>query len=396
MRLRVLILCVLVPLVLWAGLPLASQGASTAQLADKIAETRSKISRKKGTERVLSSDIQQWSSKIDRLEGKIGSLQARQGEIEADLAAKKAELAEIQSALRSERARLVRLRARLAVTQRMLERRLVEMYVADRPDALSVVLNSDGFAELLERGEFIRRIADADRNIVTVVRTAKRDAARTEAKLDTLEGRQREITAAVEARRNEVAAVKMELIGTRVGYQRTREGKARALSSVREDRQSLEGHLDGLEKEQAAIQARLAAAQHAAPSSAAGPIKRGSGQLIWPASGPISSGFGMRWGRLHAGIDMPLPNGTPLRASDGGRVMIAGWTGGYGNYTCIQHTGSMSTCYAHQTSIGVGVGQNVSQGQVIGASGNTGNSTGPHLHFEVRINGSPVDPMGYL
>jgi murein DD-endopeptidase MepM/ murein hydrolase activator NlpD len=79
-----------------------------------------------------------------------------------------------------------------------------------------------------------------------------------------------------------------------------------------------------------------------------------------------------------------------------GRVIIAGWTGGYGNYTCVDHGGSMSTCYAHQSSIGVGVGTSVSQGQVIGLSGNTGNSTGPHLHFEVRINGSPVDPMGYL
>ena len=396
MRVRVLILCVLVPLGLWGALPLVSSGASTAQLADKIEETRSKISRKKGTERVLSSDIAQWSSKIDRLEGKIGSLQARQGEIEADLAAKKAELIEIQGALRSERARLTRLRARLVVAQKMLERRLVEMYKADKPDALSVVLNSDGFAELLERGEFIRRIADADRNIVTVVRNAKRDAKKTEAKLDSLEERQRNITAAVEARRDEIAAVKMELIGTRVGYQKTREGKARALASVKEDRHALEGHLDGLEKEQAAVQARLAAAQHSSPNSAAGPIRRGSGQLIWPASGPVSSTFGPRWGRLHAGIDIPLPNGTPLRAADGGRVMIAGWTGGYGNYTCVQHTGSMSTCYAHQSSISVSVGQNVSQGQVIGSSGNTGNSTGPHLHFEVRINGSPVDPMGYL
>ena len=396
MRVRVLILCVLMPLALWAGLPLASQGASTGQLADKIEETRSKISAKRGTERVLSSDIARWSSKIDRLQGKIGSLQARQGEIEADLAAKKAELIEIQGALRSERARLVRLRSRLVVAQRMLERRVVEMYKADKPDALSVVLNSDGFAELLERGEFIRRIADADRNIVTVVRTAKRDAVKTEAKLDSLEERQREITAAVERRRDEVAAVKMELIGTRVGYQKTREGKARALANVRVDRQGLEQHLHGLEKEQAAVQARLAASAHASPNSAAGPIRRGSGSLIWPASGPVSSGFGMRWGRLHAGIDIPLPVGTPLRASDGGRVMIAGWTGGYGNYTCIQHTGSMSTCYAHQSSIGVGVGQSVSQGQVIGSSGNTGNSTGPHLHYEVRINGSPVDPMGYL
>ena len=76
--------------------------------------------------------------------------------------------------------------------------------------------------------------------------------------------------------------------------------------------------------------------------------------------------------------------------------MIAAYTGGYGNYTCIQHTGSLSTCYGHQSSFAVSAGQSVKQGQVIGSSGNTGNSTGPHLHFETRINGSPVDPMGYL
>ena len=104
----------------------------------------------------------------------------------------------------------------------------------------------------------------------------------------------------------------------------------------------------------------------------------------------------MRWGRLHAGIDIPLPEGTGLRAAAGGRVAIAGWVGGYGNYTCIQHSGALSTCYGHQSRSACPSGRAVSQGQVIGASGNTGNSTGPHLHFEVRINGSPVDPLGYL
>ena len=104
----------------------------------------------------------------------------------------------------------------------------------------------------------------------------------------------------------------------------------------------------------------------------------------------------MRWGRLHAGVDIAVPSGTPVHAAKSGRVLIAGWVSGYGNYTCINHGGGISTCYGHQSSIGVSVGQSVKQGQVIGSSGCTGHCFGPHVHFEVRINGSPVDPMGYL
>ncbi len=104
----------------------------------------------------------------------------------------------------------------------------------------------------------------------------------------------------------------------------------------------------------------------------------------------------MRWGRLHAGIDIGAAEGTPIRAADSGKVVLLGWTGGYGNYTCVQHSASMATCYAHQSRYGTSMGANVSKGQVIGYVGNTGNSFGAHLHFEVRINGSPVDPMGYL
>ena len=391
MRLRVLLVCLLVPLLLWGAVPMLSSGQQPLQ--ERIEKAREKIGRKKGTERLLTSDIRAYTQRIQRLQGRIGGLQRRQATVEADLAAKRAELVEIQARLRSERARLVRLRARLRETKRVLAKRLGEMYKADRPDILRVVLNSDGFADMLERGEFIRRIADQDRRIVVIVRAAKKDATQTAARLDRLERRQQRVTQLVLARRNEIAAIKQELIGTRVGYENTKDGKARALANVREDRKELEDHVDGLEAEQAKVQARLASASG---TRAPGPIKKGSGQLIWPADGVVSSPFGQRWGRLHAGIDVPLSVGTPLRAADGGKVVIAGFTGGYGNYTCIQHTGSMSTCYAHQSSIGTTVGSTVSKVQVIGQSGNTGNSTGPHLHFEVRINGSPVDPMGYL
>ena len=394
MRLRVLLACLALPLVLWAVLPVGSLGQGN--LDEKIDRAREKIGKKKGTERVLTSDITAYTRRIRRLQGKIGSLQSRQQTLQSDLDQKKAKLVETQAKLRDERARLARLRARLVVVRRALSRRLIEMYKAERPDVLTVILNSDGFADLLSRGEFIARIADQDRRIVRIVKTAQQDAKATEARLDKLERRQQEITAQVLARRNEVAMVKQELIGTRVGYEQTQAGKQRALSKVRVDRDALEDHLAGLEKEQAKIQARLASAAGGGGGGKAGPIKRGSGQLVWPANGSISSPFGPRWGRLHAGIDIPLTNGTPLRAADGGRVAIAGVTGGYGNYTCIQHSGSLSTCYAHQASISVSVGQSVSQGQVIGRSGNSGNSTGPHLHFEVRANGSPVDPMGYL
>ncbi|HEV2771598.1 MAG TPA: M23 family metallopeptidase [Thermoleophilaceae bacterium] len=122
----------------------------------------------------------------------------------------------------------------------------------------------------------------------------------------------------------------------------------------------------------------------------------GTGKLIWPARGPINSPFGQRWGRLHAGIDIGVPSGTPVRAADAGRVVLSGPSGGYGNYMCIQHTRSLSTCYAHNSRLGARKGDRVRQGQVIARSGNTGNSTGPHLHFETRVNGKPVNPMRFL
>jgi len=119
-------------------------------------------------------------------------------------------------------------------------------------------------------------------------------------------------------------------------------------------------------------------------------------QFVMPTRGVWTSGFGYRWGRMHEGIDIAVPEGTPIRAAKAGTVAIAAYTGGYGNYTCIDHGGGIATCYAHQASFAVGVGASVAQGQVIGYSDCTGHCFGPHLHFEVRVNGTPVDPLGYL
>ncbi len=135
----------------------------------------------------------------------------------------------------------------------------------------------------------------------------------------------------------------------------------------------------------------------------AGPMSAPSAAgLIWPVDGTITSGFGGRSSpggvgtTYHEGLDIAVPEGTPIRAAKGGTVVIAAYTGGYGNYTCIDHGGGLSTCYGHQSGYAVSAGQSVDQGQVIGYSGNTGASTGPHLHFEVRVNGAAQDPLGYL
>jgi murein DD-endopeptidase MepM/ murein hydrolase activator NlpD len=121
--------------------------------------------------------------------------------------------------------------------------------------------------------------------------------------------------------------------------------------------------------------------------------------MIWPIEGTLSSPFGPRWGRVHEGLDISAPGGTPIKAAASGTVILMqseAESGGYGLFTCVDHGGGLSTCYAHQSEFGTSVGAEVSQGDVIGYVGNTGNSFGDHLHFETRVDGVAQDPLGYL
>ncbi|MEA2191434.1 MAG: hypothetical protein QOI73_1555 [Solirubrobacteraceae bacterium] len=403
MRVRVLLAAVASVLVLWAILPLGSAGQTSKQqelrsLQGRIDAARNKIGRKKGTERVLSTQIAGYQARIRKLQGKITTLGSRQDVIEADLAEKRSELERLQAVLRFERARLVRLRARLRLTRRVLRTRLVEIYKAGTPDFITVVLNSDGFADLLERGEFIARISDQDRKVVNAVAAAKLDATSSEKRLARLEDRQQQVTEVVQRRRDQIAAIKMQMIGTRVGYSRTKAGKAAALNKVRADRSHLQQHVDDLEAASNKIAGQLNVAQRQNAGDL--PVRQGSGSMIWPVNGPIAGAFGeQRPGHIPAGIDIAAPSGTPIHAADDGKVVLMqgiGASGGYGNYTCVQHTATMSTCYAHQSRFGTSMGARVRQGQVIGYVGNTGHSFGAHLHFEVRINGVPTQPLNYL
>ena len=377
-----------ITLALAAYLVLPLPGLS-APLPQRIEKKREQIAEARHKEGVLSSTIQQFSNRIETLQGEITATERRLERAQASLDRQRAELEEVRDQLEEARDRLERLRRELDTARRVLAARLVEIYKADSPDALTVVLESDGFGDLLERAEFLERISEQDRSITDHVRDL-RDQARDQAvELAELEEQEQLAAERILAERDQIAAAQSQLVSSRDQLAAARADKRGALATVRDSRVALEGDLRALEAEQARVQAALA-------NPAAGPIVQGSGQLVWPVSGPVVSPFGMRWGRLHAGVDIAVGSGTPIRAADSGRVVLMGWVGGYGNYTCIQHTGSLSTCYAHQSSFATSNGASVGQGQVIGYVGCTGHCFGDHLHFETRSGGSPVDPMGYL
>jgi murein DD-endopeptidase MepM/ murein hydrolase activator NlpD len=389
-RIAAFALLALAPLVLFASAPLGSSGRS---LQSKIDSAQHRVDRARNRESVLSTDVAAASNRINVLQNDITVLRRRQQLLQRNLDVKRAELNRLQDQLRVARARLAQLQARFAMSRRVLAVRLSEIYKADRPDALTVVLNSKGFADLLERSEFIERINDQDTRIIRTVRIA-RDAAQVASdRLARLESRQQSITTQVLIRRNEVASVRIRLAARRHEYARARAAKAAALEKVRAEKQDAQEDLSALEREQARIRGVLGGGQQID-----GPIRRGSGQFIWPVNGPITSPFCERrsWESCHPGIDIGVGSGTAIHAAASGVVAMAGPAGGYGNYTCIQHGGGISTCYGHQSSIQVSVGQHVSQGQVIGLSGCTGLCFGAHLHFEVRANGGVVNPLNYL
>jgi murein DD-endopeptidase MepM/ murein hydrolase activator NlpD len=353
-----------------------AQTGQAASLQQRLDQTQSKLSEADQREGVLTTDISEASKQIATLRGQVADLRNKQAVVAAELAKRQAELAKAQE-------RLGELRSRLKSAIRILGDRLVAIYKSGEPDLITVVLDSHGFDDLLDRTEYLQRLDDQDSSIVGRVRELRDETATT--------------VATVKAARDEIAARKQELDANRAQLeQRTAElASARsrqrgALSGVRTQQKKLEGDLGDIS---AQIQKQLGAL--GGSTLPAGPIRGAGSGFIWPVNGPITSPFGMRWGRMHEGIDIGVPAGTPIRAAKAGTIVIAAPTGGYGNYTCIDHGGGLSTCYAHQSSFARTSGS-IAQGSILGYVGCTGHCFGDHLHFEVRVSGTAVDPLGYL
>jgi murein DD-endopeptidase MepM/ murein hydrolase activator NlpD len=391
---RLILLALVLALGVAFGVPSAlgqSVWEQQQSLDSKIAGLQNEIAGAKHKEGVLTTEISGASSQIDALQGDIGALNAKLAALESDLAEHRSRLAQLQATYQEQTDNYNRLRRDHRIALDRLEARLVELYETADTSELDVLLQSSSLSALIEQIDYFQTIGEADKQLsdrlaflsdrmhLARLETAatKRDVAEATAVLAKKTDEQRAARDALVVRQNALAAA--------------RANQQSLLASVRSQRNEAEEDLATMQAASAEIAAQIRA--HSGSGSSGSGVS--SSGLIWPVNGPITSGFGWRWGRMHEGIDIGASCGTPIHAAAAGTVIFSGWMDGYGNFVIIDHGNGLATAYGHQSAIYVS-GGSVSQGQTIGAVGSTGHSTGCHLHFEVRVNGSPVDPLGYL
>jgi len=365
-------------------------GGQKAQVDARIAQLQHEIGASETHEGVLTSQLSSVAEALRSAQSAVDEAQQTLDRLSGELVAQRARLARLNVELRAETARLQRLRDEYVRAVHVLEQRVRARYMTEQPDMLSVLASVTSLSELVDNVEFPNRVGLQDERIVREVAAAKAHAAA--AREATLETRRlaASTVAAISTRTDEARKARDELAANRDSLLSAQRLESGALARARETREGYLSEVQALEAESAALGARIKAAQS---ESSATPSVPG---LVWPVSGPVTSGFGMRWGRMHTGIDIAVPAGTSVHAAAAGTVVYAGWMSGYGYLVAIDHGGGLATAYAHNSSLLVTVGQRVAQGQVVSLSGSTGHSTGPHVHFEVRVNGVPVDPLQYL
>ncbi|MBE9086735.1 peptidoglycan DD-metalloendopeptidase family protein [Tolypothrix sp. LEGE 11397] len=255
-----------------------------------------------------------------------------------------------------------------------------------------ILLQSENISDFISRRHQLKLVYQADRQILAKLNQ--------KAKLISQQ------KTAVEQQKNEIALIRLQLLAQKADYQAQAQSQSELIERLNSDRLALEAAQNQLEQDskniEILIQQKIAEAQAKTNSNSKSVIIRGTGMFAYPSDAPTSSPFGWRihpilgYRRFHAGLDFAASYGSTIRAADSGTVIFAGWYGGYGKAVIIDHGNGITTLYGHTSELFVSEGQGVQRGQAIAAVGSTGLSTGPHLHFEVRRNGTPVDPASYL
>ena len=330
-----------------------------------IEEKQAEFERVTSQEKSVTRDLNKIEAELDSLQDDLRDLQSRLSATEGNIARTEADIADAQ--------------ARLDVRTDYMLKRVRAMSEVGYVNYLEVVLGSRSFSDFLARFELLRQVLASDVALFREVREEKRQLEQKKAYL--------------EQQRAELVQLKTETTARKAAVEEKQQAKEALLAQLRDSKEAIQQALDELEKTSKQLQDYILQIQLAAQRAGGKPV------FIWPAVGPITSPFGSRFHpilkvyKMHTGIDIAVPRGTPVKAAAAGYVILAGWAGGYGKCVIIDHGGYWSTLYAHLDSIDVSLNQQVAQGQVIGKVGSTGYSTGPHLHFEVRYQGEPQDPL---
>ena len=400
------------------------------EVQDRLDEAQTDLQGVEQRKAVELSDLEQLDARRAELDRELADLNERLEAAEVELADSQAALDATTQELVATEAKLAETRTELVANQEAFAERARATYMyGGQPQWAGVLAGMDSISEF-ERGvKYARVVLDDDRRRVERITALEAVVERVTADLEDLQERRAAQRAVDAERRDAAAAIVAEREAVKSEADAEAEKRRRLVARLESDRrsyvamvQTLEADSLNLEEELRRIAAEERAAQLAAERQAARdaaaaaarvaaaapppapdpPAAPSTGAMVWPANGPVTSDFGWRthpiFGtrRFHAGIDIGAGYGVPIVAAQDGVVVSAGPYGGYGNAVALDHGGGLATFYAHQASVAVSSGESVSQGQVIGYVGSTGYSTGPHLHFEVRVNGSPTDPMQYL
>jgi murein DD-endopeptidase MepM/ murein hydrolase activator NlpD len=380
-------------------LPHAVGAGGTSAIEAKIAAERAKAARLSARLQLKRAQLHSVTLRYNDLQRQLSETNAAIGVVNGRIDTLDAQTASAERRIRWNTIQLNAAQRSLKLHDEMLHRRLVDIYENGDLSYLNVLMAARSFSEFVERWEDLRLLIAANQRAVRERRAAEQRVAAVEADLERTKlelDSEQELQQQARSQLGSLAAERQNLVAFAAEQRR----HAAAQVAQMEDLSAAEeAYLEGLIQER---ERELEAQRKAAGIAGGFESEGGPGSFSWPVTGTITSPFGWRSNpfggapEFHQGLDIAAPTGTTVTAAAGGTVLMAQWYGGYGNYILIDHGGGYSTGYGHLSAIYVSANQTVARGQAIGAVGSTGQSTGPHLHFEIRINGKPVDPAPRL
>lgn len=371
-RLLVLLLAVvLVP----PPTPAAAAPPAAIRARQQLRQVRRELEERRAQLRVVRQQERRVLHELEEMD-------RRREAAEADLRRLEVEQRQIRARAQATATRLAVVRARLAGQRARVRGRLRDIYKWGRRGYLDLLLDATDLSELVTRAHFLGTIMRADARLLARYGADVEEYARLYLELETQQEEVATLIARTQARRARIAEEAA--------------AKERLLARIQSERALYEQVIEDLEETDRNLVELIRRMQPAGPPVLGGRFRR----FAWPARGSFTSGFGMRVHpifrirRMHSGVDIAAPHGAPVAAAWDGTVLYAGWFGGYGKIVIIDHGEGVSTLYAHLSAVLTAPGARVRQGEVIGRVGSTGFSTGSHVHFEIRVNGTPVNPVG--